>query len=157
MTDDPAHAQASSTTPQSNPVLQPLAAFVGEWQREAWVGGQSIGRGRTVFDWLEGGAFLGEHSDAENPEFPASTAIIGGDDSTETYCMFLYDSRVVSRIYQMSLSGGVWKLWRDAPGFWQRFTGTFSDDGQTLRGRWEKSGDGSTWEHDFDLTYTKAR
>ncbi len=27
----------------------------------------------------------------------------------------------------MSFGEGVWKLWRDAPGFWQRFSGTLSD------------------------------
>jgi hypothetical protein len=69
--------------------------------------------------------------------------------------MFQADSRQISRIYQMSLSDGVWKLWREAPGFSQRFTGTFSGDGRTISGRWEKSTDGSQWEHDFDLTYTK--
>ncbi len=81
----------------------------------------------------------------------------GGDDATGTYCLLQFDSRVVSRIYEMRLRDGVWTLWRDAPGFLQRFTGTFSGDGRTIRGRWEKSGDGSQWEHDFDLTYTKVR
>ena len=109
-----------------------------------------------MFDWLEGGAFLIEHSGAESPEFPSATTIISGDDSTETYCMLQVDSRSISRIYQMSLRDGVWKLWRDAPGFAQRFTGTFSGDGRTIRGRWEKSSDGSQWELDFDLTYTKV-
>jgi hypothetical protein len=71
--------------------------------------------------------------------------------------MLYFDSRAVSRIYQMSLSDGVWKLWREAPSFSQRFTGTFSDDGRIIRDRWEKSTDGSQWEHDFDLTYTKVR
>jgi hypothetical protein len=137
-------------------VLWRLAAFVDEWQWEAFVGGQPIGRGPTVFDWLEGGAFLIEHSGAESPEFPSATTIIGGDDMIETYCMFQVDSRSVSRIYQMSLRDGVWKLWRDAPGFWQRFTGTFSSDGRTIHGRWEKSSDGSQWEVDFDLTYTRV-
>jgi hypothetical protein len=56
----------------------------------------------------------------------------------------------------MSLSDGVWKLWRDAAGFSQRFEGMFSDDGKTISGRWEKSADGMQWEHDFDLTYTKV-
>jgi hypothetical protein len=81
--------------------------------------------------------------------------VIGGDESTETYCALYFDSRGVSRIYQMSLNDGVWKMWREAPGFRQRFTGTFSDDGGTIRGYWERSADGSHWEHDFDLTYTK--
>ena len=56
----------------------------------------------------------------------------------------------------MSLRDGVWKLWRDAPGFSQRFEGRFSDDGKTISGRWEKSADGVQWEHDFDLTYTRV-
>jgi hypothetical protein len=57
----------------------------------------------------------------------------------------------------MTLSGGVWRLWRDAPDpFPQRFSGSFSDDGKTIAGRWEKAEDGSNWETDFDLTYRKA-
>ena len=27
-----------------------------------------------------------------------------------------YDSRGVARVYQMSLEGGIWKLWREHPG-----------------------------------------
>jgi hypothetical protein len=50
----------------------------------------------------------------------------------------------------------VWKLWRDSPGLSQRFIGTFSDDGNSISGHWEKSADGSNWEHDFDLTYTNV-
>jgi hypothetical protein len=83
--------------------------------------------------------------------------IIGRDESTETYCILYYDSRGVSRVYQMSLSDGVWKMWREVPDFSQRFTGTFGDNGQTITGRWESSSDGAHWEHDFDLTYKKAR
>jgi hypothetical protein len=61
----------------------------------------------------------------------------------------------------MSIEDGVWKLWRDEPDFSpldfsQRFTGTFSADGETISGRWEICHDGETWEHDFDLTYTRA-
>ena len=47
-------------------------------------------------------------------------------------------------------------MWREAPGFFQRFTGTFSDDNNTITGRWEGSRDGSNWEPDFDMTYTKV-
>ena len=36
------------------------------------------------------------------------------------------------------------------------FTGTFSKDGSTIAGRWEICHDGNSWEHDFDLTYTKV-
>jgi hypothetical protein len=56
----------------------------------------------------------------------------------------------------MSFSDGVWKLWREAPGFWQRFSGKLSDDGRSIRGAWEQSPDGSSWKLDFDLIYTKV-
>ena len=65
------------------------------------------------------------------------------------------DSRGVARICQMSLNDGVWKLWREAPGFWQRCAGVFSGDGRTIKGAWEGPGEGSQREHDLDLNYTR--
>jgi hypothetical protein len=136
-----------------NPTLKRLEALIGEWEVEVpQFPGQ---RGQATFQWLEGGAFLRFHSDAPDPA-PSATWIIGRDDSSENYSTLYYDSRGVSRVYQMSFSEGVWKLWREAPGFWQRFSGTISDDGGTIRGAWEKSRDGSTWEHDFDLIYIRV-
>lgn len=40
---------------------------------------------------------------------------------------------------------------------WMPGPGTFSDDGQTIDGRWEISSDGSGWKDDFNLTYTKVK
>jgi hypothetical protein len=144
-----------------------LEILVGEWELQASVEGQPIpGRGRTVFEWLEGGAFLVQHADVEPAEVPAEwvasspfpvTTIIGLDDSTEQFCMLWADARGVFRVYQMSLRDGVWKLWRDAPGFFQRFTASVGEDGNTITGRWEKSADGSSWEPDLDMAYTKVR
>jgi hypothetical protein len=68
-----------------------------------------------------------------------------------------FDNRGVHRIYQMSLGSGAWKVWRESRGFWQRYTRTLSPDGKTIAGAWERSPDGSRWEHDFDLTYTKIQ
>jgi len=67
-----------------------------------------------------------------------------------------YDTRKVSRVYEMSFSDGIWKMWRNSPDFSQRFKGKFSDDGNSIVAYWEKSSDGSTWEHDFDVTYTRV-
>jgi len=53
----------------------------------------------------------------------------------------------------MSLNDGVWKLWREAPGFWQRYTGMFSDDGRTIKGALEGAAERSQWKHDLDLKY----
>jgi hypothetical protein len=56
----------------------------------------------------------------------------------------------------MSFADGLWKMWREAPGFWQRYEGKVSADGHAVAGRWETSSDGTKWEHDFDVTYARA-
>jgi hypothetical protein len=71
--------------------------------------------------------------------------------------MLYADARGVCRVYQMSLGDGVWKIWgQSGPEFFQRFTGNFSGDGSIITAYWEKSRDGSTWEYDFDVEYTKV-
>src|SRR5438034_6032520 len=139
----------------SNPALRSLDVLVGEWSAEiSNVSSLSdplvVVRGRDRFKWLEEGAFLLMYSDVEQSDFPKAVGVIGRDDSAETYSVLYFDSRGVSRIYEMSLEGRIWKMWRESPGFSQRFTGTFSGNGNTITARWEKSSDGSSWEHDFD-------
>jgi hypothetical protein len=70
--------------------------------------------------------------------------------------MLYADSRRVSRVYEMTLEDGVWRTWRAAPGFHQRFEGTFSPDGATITAAWEMSEDGTTGTKDFDITYRRA-
>jgi hypothetical protein len=111
--------------------------------------------GRTVFEWLDGGAFLVQRSTAPDPA-PDSTWIIGRDDADEHLTALYSDSRGVSRVYRMGVRAGTWTVWRDAPGFNQRFTATISADGRQIAGAWEMSPDGTTWAHDFDLVYTKV-
>jgi hypothetical protein len=48
-------------------------------------------------------------------------------------------------------------MWRAAPGFKQRFTGTVRADGDAVDARWEMSTDGVTWNLDFELTYVRDR
>ncbi len=134
-----------------------LEALVGEWTIEAgppggpaWPGG-----GRVNFEWLDGVPLLIERSHVDLPEAPDGVAVIGCDGMSGTYYQLYTDDRDVQRVYQMSLGDGVWKLWRDGEPFSQRFTGTFSEDGKTIAGRWEIAEDGETWKTDFDLTYTR--
>jgi hypothetical protein len=147
----------------SNPALRRLDPLVGEWEFEASVAGQVLGRGQATFAWLDG-SFLVQHADGDparstpewndNAPFPV-VSIIGLDDAAEMFSMLYADARGVHRIYQITLADGVWTQWRDAFGFHQRFTGRFSADGTTIVGRWERSPDGSSWTPDFDLTYAK--
>lgn len=136
-----------------NGALEELKVLVGEWE----FGSPQFpgGRGRAAFEWLDGGAFLVQRSQAPDPA-PDSTWIFGSNDPAEDHTVLYYDQRGVSRVYRASLRDATWRVWRDAPGFSQRFSGRVSDDGGTINGAWESSTDGVSWTHDFDLTYTKV-
>ena len=87
----------------------------------------------------------------------AGVAVIGADaDHEGGLLQHYFDSRGVARVYRTSLEAGVWRLWREQPGFDQRYAGALSGDGATIAGAWEKRIDGATWEHDFDLVHTRV-
>jgi len=115
----------------------------------------------NVFEWLAGRRFVVQRWEVPHPAAPDGIAIIGFDTGRDNYLQHYFDSRGVARLYEMSFADGVWKLWRTVGDFSpvdfsQRYTGTFSDDGRTIRGSWESSSDGSSWEHDFQLIYTRT-
>ena len=144
--------------PNSNPALKNLAGLVGMWKTEMVFPADPSTKiaGHVSFERLEEGAFLLMRLPVEADSPSKSIWMIGRDDAVSTYIVFYFDTRRVSRIYQMSFDDGVWRMWRESPGFSQRYTGAFSDDRNSITGQWEKSGDGLNWEHDFDLTYTKV-
>ena len=149
-------------TALANPALKELTPLAGRWdvelrwspQTHALVGGPAAVQLPARFEWIEEGSFLVQYqgSDAGPPQ---ARWLIGRDETSPRYTVLYADARGVSRVYQMSLEGRAWKMSRDAPGFSQRFEGRLSPDGATIDGRWEKSTDGETWEHDFDLRYTR--
>ena len=139
--------------------LDRLDALIGEWTMEATPpdGPHWPGEARARFEWLEGRTFVIERWTVDLPEAPDGIAIIGAGDEPDSFRQHYFDSRGVARIYEMTLRDGIWRLWREAPDpFPQRFSATFSEDGATITGRWEKAEDGSTWETDFDLTYRRV-
>jgi hypothetical protein len=142
-----------------------LERLIGTWDFETSSEGRFLGRGWTSFKWIEGGAFVLQRADDE-PDPATSedwathspmpvTAVIGADDTTDALVQLYSDARGVFRIYRMSLTDEAWTVWRDAPGFNQRFMGRLEDDGTTIRGQWEASEDGSTWTTDFEMVYRK--
>jgi hypothetical protein len=147
------------------PSANPLRRLIGSWEFEASSEGRFLGHGSTTFSWLEDGKFVlqraaDEPSDATPPEWTDNspmpvTAVIGFDDTVDEQAMLYADGRGVYRIYRMQLTDAAWRVWRDAPGFNQRFIGTIEDDGNTISGRWEASEDGQQWIPDFDLTYRR--
>ena len=130
--------------------LAALDVFVGEWTMEPRFDAvaPSGGGARVVFEWLPGQQFLVERSSVPVPEAPDGIAIIGADPSSEgAYVQYYFDARGVARLYRMTLTDNVWTLWREQADFSpldfrQRYTGTISNDGQTITGAWEICHDG---------------
>ncbi|HEX6389021.1 MAG TPA: hypothetical protein VFZ89_06235 [Solirubrobacteraceae bacterium] len=146
------------------PTLERLEPFVGEWDMVPEFPSLPPieGAARVVFEFLPGKRFLVQRWEVPIPEAPDGIAVIGPDPESEgNYLQHYFDTRGVARVYKMSLGDGVWKLWRDKAdfsplAFSQRFSATFGDDGRTITGAFEICHDGTTWEHDFDATYTKV-
>ena len=150
--------------------LARLEVFAGEWVMEARfpggqpapasaAGGDPVARSR--FEWALDRQFLLQRTEISVPQAPDSLAIVSADLETGAYTQHYYDSRGVVRLYAMTLADGVWTLTRESPDFTplefrQRFTGTFSGDGNTISGAWEKDLNGAGWEQDFALTYRRA-
>ena len=145
-----------------NPSLKGLEILIGTWDMElsnASFLPRSSDRvkGHVAFEWVEDGAFLMMYMGNKPPDTPDAMWLISRDEAAPNYTMLYYDARKVSRVYEMSYADDTWKIWRNSPGFSQRFAGKFSDNGDIITAHWEKSSDGSTWEHDFDVTYTRIK
>jgi len=141
--------------PSRDPALDRLDALVGEWDTEMThplITG--VTRGRAVFEWLAGRRFLIWRSDVPPGAIPSAIAIIGGGSTPGTWPMEYFDSRGVSRTYRISMDDGIWRMWRDHPGFSQRATGTIGDDGRTIRWLSELQEDGP-WKPDLEVTFRR--
>jgi hypothetical protein len=144
--------------------MDQLEPFIGEWAMAATF--QSAPTiedpdARTTFEWMPGRQFLIQRFRAPDPA-PDGIAIIGFDIERDTLLQHYFDARGVARVYEMTFADGVWTLTRTKPDFSpldfsQRYTGRFSEDQTKITGAWEISHDHSTWEHDFELSYTRVR
>jgi hypothetical protein len=144
--------------PTAQEALRALEPLVGEWTLEArWADGEVWpGGGRATFEWHTSRAHLVQRASAEVPEAPDNISIIGCDAANGTYFQLYSDERDVCRVYEMSIGNGEWKLWREGEPFSQRFTATFSDDANTITGRWEIAEDFTNYTTDFDVIYRRV-
>lgn len=138
--------------------LQGWGRFIGRWETEEahpMLPGETI-RGTSSFEWLDGHRFVIWRSHYAHPKIPDGISIIGVTDGQLS--MHYFDQRGVYRVYAVSLDQETWQFRREAtePDFSQRFTGTFSADGNTITGRGHLSRDGKTWEGDLDLDYRRV-
>jgi hypothetical protein len=156
----------------SEHALKPLARLVGTWTTEATHPAFPgvIVHGTVAIEWLEGERFLIQRSRTEHPDFPDAISIIGFTDRDRVeggvgtgpaasaepqLTMHYYDSRGVFRLYDFSADDASFRFQRIAPGFSQRFTGTFADGGQTIHGVSQLCRDDVHWHDDLKMTYRR--
>jgi hypothetical protein len=135
--------------------LEPFDALVGTWDTEAkHVAVDEIVLGTATFEWLEGGHFLVHRSHVEHELFPDAICVIGGPESGEGLVMEWFDSRGVRRTYDVSLDDGIWRWWREAPGFDQRFSARLGRD--SFEGLSELAESPGDWREDMRVSYRRT-
>ncbi|WP_082369199.1 DUF1579 family protein [Arthrobacter sp. ERGS1:01] len=149
----------SSNAKMARETLEPL---VGEWTVEASFPDAPSNKviGRTTFEWMLNGEYLMQRSEVSHPDAPNSFTIMAPDSTSQGFIQHYFDSRGVSRLYEMTFGDGIWTLLRTRADFSpldfsQRFTGTFNQGKDVIWGGWEHSTDTSTWESDFEMTFRK--
>ena len=139
---------------ERDPALEPFDALIGTWATEATHPKfDAVVPGSITFEWLEGGHFIVQRSHTEHELFPDAIWVLGAPESGDGLVAEYFDSRGVRRTYGVDVDGGVLRLWRDHPGFDQRFSATLQRDG--FEGRWQVAREPGAWRDDLKLIYTR--
>lgn len=93
-------------------------------------------------------------SHADHELFPDGISVIGPPEAGEGLVMEYFDSRGIRRTYNVSVDGGVWRMWRDAPGFDQRFSAAIAPG--TFEGVFEIASTPGDWQRDMRVTYRRS-
>ena len=134
--------------------LEPFDALAGSWDTEAkHVDVDEVVHGTTTFEWLDGGHYLVQRSHVDHALFPDAICVIGAPETGDGLVMEWFDSRGVRRTYGTSLEDGVWRLWREAPGFDQRFSAALGRD--SFEGLFELARTPGDWQEDMRVTYRR--
>jgi hypothetical protein len=135
--------------------LEPFDALVGTWDTQATHPMfDGVVPGSATFEWLDGGRFLIERSRNEHESFPDAISVIGAPEAGDGLVMEYFDSRGVRRSYRVSLDEGVWRIWRDHPGFDQRFVATLAPD--RFEGLFQLAETRGEWRDDMKVTYRRV-
>lgn len=137
-----------------DPALVPFEALIGTWATEATHPlFDGVVLGSITFEWLEGGHFIVQRSQNDHDLFPDAISVIGEPESGDGLVMEYFDSRGVRRTYRLSIADGVLRIWRDQPGFDQRYSATLRRD--TFEGVWQVARTPGDWQDDLKLTHRR--
>ena len=138
-----------------NPALGPFDALIGTWATEATHPMiDAVVPGRVTFEWLEGSRFLIQRSHNDHELFPDAISVIGPPEDGDGLVMEYFDSRGVRRTYGISVEDGVLRIWRDHPGFEQRFSATPGQD--EFDGCWQVARTPGDWQGDLQVRYRRS-
>ncbi len=137
--------------------LRSLEKLIGNWgvtirwseETHKLVGGPKEVKAEAKISLMKEGGFL-------HYQMGPSHWIIGRDESAPEFAVLYSDERLIARVYRMSFTHGVWKLWRDAPKFHQRFEGHLRSNKRRIDAYWDKSEDGKSWIRDFDMIFVRS-
>jgi len=143
MSDDDTDAQDYSRPPEPNPDLKILARLVGTWEMSGDV------QGRVTFEWMEGGFFLIQRVNLERPgQRIKGIEYIGYDEENDNPSSYFFSNEGpgpfgrVALEYVWEVGDGTFTIWGGEVGSPASFKGRFSDDRNTISGRWEWPGGG---------------
>ena len=133
-----------------------LAPFIGTWQTTGATrasAGESSHRIEAVdtYEWMEGGYFILHRIESKKPTAFTGLEVIGAD-AGGGYFLHHYDSNGARIVSKGEIAGREWRVVAKT----ERFTGTISEDGQTISGSWDRSTDGKSWEPWMDITLRKT-
>jgi hypothetical protein len=147
----------SSQRQKPGPEHKHLEPAVGKWNTR----GKTIATasepavefsGTDIYAWIGRGFFLLHSVDVMMGDQPViGVEIIRYDPSSRTYQASFVDSRGNTSTSEVRYDKRKWTVIGEA----ERFAGTFSEDWNTLSGRWERK-NGSRWEPWMDVTLTRA-
>ena len=141
MSDD-TYTQGTQQPPTPNPDLKSLDRLVGTWN----ISGDA--QGQVVYEWMEGGFFLVQHVDLEQPgQRTRGIEIIGheqkfGLEPSEEIKSRYYDNTGSTLDYVYEPDGDTLTIWAGEKGSPAYYKGAFSLDGATLTGAWVYPGGG---------------
>jgi hypothetical protein len=140
---------------ERDPRLDPFEVLIGPWTTVATHPSiDAVVPGSVVFEWLDGGHFVVERTHNDDERFPDAISIIGAPETSSGLVMEYFDSRGVRRTYGVSLEDGVLRIWRDAPGFDQRFSAELGHD--AFQGLWQVAIGPGDWKDDLKVVYRRA-
>ncbi len=136
------NVQEPCPIPMPNSDLKPFDRLVGSWE----VSGGA--HGTTTYEWMDGGFFLLQHVQLDQDGYTTNgIEIIGhlqpfGEELSPDIHSRYYDNMGNTLDYVYELNGDTLTIWSGVKKSPAYYTGTFSDDGNALTGRWVYPGGG---------------